>query len=310
MEQRWKVDSSGNKQYEAIFHLVQDTARNKMQCHCDAMQDTTSALQGLQLDDHEHLLLRNTNLLRPDGDPIVKQTISFLVLPAEIRNVVYHDVLVSRLDGERTGRARHVMIHLIPKSQRTQMGAGLLRTCRQIHEEANSILYSENTFQVRESEDMLRFIDAIGPSNFAYIKSVHIWVPYHSRLNAWLQLLRILADSAKGLRSLVIGWGADIHLGRAYPERGSRGRGLGDNLDFVRALSKIQGLEELIIEGFYAMRWPAFLEEKMNVAVQEHRGYASEEPYDFEGSKNDVDSLARHRRWVRNQRSMFARSHC
>lgn len=34
--------------------------------------------------------------------------------------------------------------------------------------------------------------------------------------------------------------------------RGARERGLGDNLDVVRVLGKIQGLEKLVIKGYYA----------------------------------------------------------
>lgn len=40
-------------------------------------------------------------------------------------------------------------------------------------------------------------------------------------------------------------------------ERGAKERGLGDNLDFVRLLGNIQGLEKLVIEGYYAKNWPA-----------------------------------------------------
>ena len=35
-------------------------------------------------------------------------------------------------------------------------------------------------------------------------------------------------------------------------ERGAKERGLGDDLDFVRLLGNIQGLEKLVIEGYYA----------------------------------------------------------
>ena len=36
----------------------------------------------------------------------------------------------------------------------------------------------------------------------------------------------------------------------------------------MRALGKIQGLEELVIEGYYAKNWPSYLEERMGVRVQ------------------------------------------
>jgi hypothetical protein len=45
-------------------------------------------------------------------------------------------------------------------------------------------------------------------------------------------------------------------------------RGFGNNVYFVRALGKIQGLEELVVEGYYAKEWPAYLEERIGVRVQ------------------------------------------
>jgi hypothetical protein len=50
--------------------------------------------------------------------------------------------------------------------------------------------------------------------------------------------------------------------------RGARERGLGDNLDFVHALGKIRGLEKLVISGYYAKNWAAYLEERMGVQVR------------------------------------------
>jgi hypothetical protein len=43
---------------------------------------------------------------------------------------------------------------------------------------------------------------------------------------------------------------------------------LGDNLDFVCALGKIQRLEKLVIEGHYAKNWLAYLEERIGVQVR------------------------------------------
>jgi hypothetical protein len=85
-----------------------------------------------------------------------------------------------------------------------------------------------------------------------------------AKLSPWLQLLYILAEKVSGLRYYRIGWGAEceFHWGL---ERGARERGLGDNLNFVCALGKIQGLEKLVIEWYYAKNWPAYLEERMGV---------------------------------------------
>jgi hypothetical protein len=52
---------------------------------------------------------------------------------------------------------------------------------------------------------------------------------------------------------------------------------LGDNLDFVRALGNIQGLEKLVIEGYYARNWPAYLDGRMGIRVEAFRGCCREE---------------------------------
>jgi hypothetical protein len=53
-------------------------------------------------------------------------------------------------------------------------------------------------------------------------------------------------------------------------------RGLSGNLDFVRALGMIQGLDKLAIEGYYAKNWPAYLEETMGVQVRAICGHCCE----------------------------------
>ncbi len=64
---------------------------------------------------------------------------------------------------------------------------------------------------------------------------------------------------------------------------------MGDNLDFVRALGKIQGLEKLVIEGYYAKNWPAYLEESMGVQVQAICGHYRKEHKLQEKDMNDEE---------------------
>jgi hypothetical protein len=65
---------------------------------------------------------------------------------------------------------------------------------------------------------------------------------------------------------------------------------LGDNLDFVRGLGKIRELEKLVISGYYAKQWPAYLEERMGVRVQAIRGHCREERELKEGGQNHEES--------------------
>ncbi|KAG4434178.1 hypothetical protein IFR05_010336 [Cadophora sp. M221] len=80
-----------------------------------------------------------------------------------------------------------------------------------------------------------------------------------AELSAWVQLLCRLAEAASGLRYIKLGWGAEFEFSWQF-RLGARERGLGDDLDFVRALGKIQGLEKLVVSGYYAKHWPAYLE--------------------------------------------------
>ncbi|KAH0129849.1 hypothetical protein KCU66_g4026, partial [Aureobasidium melanogenum] len=104
---------------------------------------------------------------------------SFLDLPAEIRNQIYRLAFVSdeKLD--------------FAYPDNFSRSASLLQTCRQIHEEGRSILYSENTFyfQRRKKEQAVRwstdvyeigykdirfFLKSIGLANVSLLRRVII----------------------------------------------------------------------------------------------------------------------------------------
>lgn len=114
-----------------------------------------------------------------------------------------------------------------------------------------------------------------------------------AELSPWLQLLNILAAEASGLRCIELGWGASFDIVWS--------RGLGDNLDFVRALGKIQKLEKLVIEGYYAKNWPAYLEEKMDVRLQAICGLPLREGR--EESERDTDD-EKQLKWEKTRREM------
>jgi hypothetical protein len=149
----------------------------------------------------------------------------------------------------------------------------ILQTCKKIYHEANPILYSQNVFEIENTEETFKFIKQIGFVNFKLIKKLEIWVQSCAKLSSWLGLLYLLAKEASGLRCIRLCWAANLRDQRIYPRYLEREawdwrRGLGDNLLFVRTLGEIQGLEELVIEGYYAKNWPSYLEERMGVRVQ------------------------------------------
>lgn len=230
--------------------------------------------------------------------------ITLLTLPVEIRLQIYDLLLVSRFDRtecpsmavEHTDQ-KVILLEMCQSWPYRTMETEILQTCKQIYHEAIPMLYSQNVFSISEPEQMSELIAQIGLVNFKLVKTLDIWVSWDAELSPCLQLLHILAEEASGLRYITIGWGAyespPWQLGS-----GTGGRGLGDNVDFVRALGKIQGLEELVLAGWYAKNWPAYLEERMGVRVRATWGYYPKKLQLKEGDLND-EELRMENLWIR-----------
>jgi hypothetical protein len=158
-----------------------------------------------------------------------------------------------------------------------------------MNREARSILYSQNVFVITEPEQLLRLAAQIGPGNFKQIRALNICVACTAEILPWLRLLSLLAEEASGLRGIELAWAMCL-------ERADR-RGLGDNVNFVRALGKIQGLKTLAIKGYYAKHWPTYLEERMGVRVQARRGnYLEERDFrekDLNNKELELESIIR-----------------
>ncbi|KAN0086600.1 hypothetical protein V8E54_000288 [Elaphomyces granulatus] len=222
---------------------------------------------------------RNRNCLVASTNEVEKSNkVTFFTLPAEIRLQIYDLLLINRSD---TDQERIILPTAdidesddgIEYLQDRTIEPAILQTCKQIYREANPILYSQNVFWTENPEDLFRFFAQIGLVNFKLIKKLEVRVPSNAQLSSWVGLLYLLAEEASPLRCIRVYWDANLWNGFGsprYSERQAWGSvgGLGDNLLFVRALGKIQGLEELVIEGFYAKNWPAYLEERMSARVQ------------------------------------------
>lgn len=130
----------------------------------------------------------------PESSPSLTTTpptSSFLLLPGEIRNTIYRLLLTMtplHIDTRRrkldfhyalTTRADVLSIHLHPS---------LLRTCRQIHYEAQPILYGENTFTAHPSL-LTALPHLIFPSRPVYTPELA------ARITRWKVCVRIDIDA-------------------------------------------------------------------------------------------------------------------
>ena len=202
--------------------------------------------------------------------PSQESQITFLSLPAEVRLPIYEYLLVDK---------PQVIPHCRPATERP-LTPSILRTCKQINREASQALYSKNTFLISEPDRDLKWFDSIGRINVKLLKDIRLFVhPVYSTQRtlfstgsegiSWYKVLDHLAREATGLRHVYIYWDAE-----EWPHMGA-----GKDLRFVRELAKIQGLQSMIVNGFYGVHWPRYLTEKMGLQVQENerspslRGY-------------------------------------
>jgi len=195
----------------------------------------------------------------------------FLKLPVEIRLRIYDYALVSRSDRAKNlspvkWNKKKIIFYEAEDPTKRMVYPALLRSCKTIYNEASPILYSKNTFYVDNPKTTIMFLHQIGSVNTMRLRTLDIWVTWGSP-GPWIELFAMLSQRATGLRNVIITWGGSW---KSAPEQI---RGLGDNLEFVRALSKIRGLEKLEMSGYYAKAWPAFLEESMGVRVIAKTGH-------------------------------------
>lgn len=198
----------------------------------------------------------------------VKNKKGFLDLPAELRNQVYRHVLVKNVEVNFAHPAAF---------SRT---AALLRTCRQVYEEARDILYSENEFRFdREQRSIrrtfsahsdevgykqfLRILKTIGAHNIAKFRKLSIefedQMPRHAGIGMSREEMRYVHDNylIEGLK--MIGQHAQLYkLNLVF-----NGRYVLRKIDlrFLRHLCELKA-DELEFEGYRdhgyypSRKWP------------------------------------------------------
>ncbi len=92
-------------------------------------------------------------------------TLCFLILPAEVRNCIY-DILFHQPFRVVLGEKKW-----LKNRDSTPQSSQLLETCRQVHDEATSIIYRNITIKVTDGYSML---DSREVMDFKFLRSVEI----------------------------------------------------------------------------------------------------------------------------------------
>ena len=192
--------------------------------------------------------------------PLQKSRATFLLLPLELRLQIYEYMYLCKKPIMLDKNRQHRTERSLPLS--------VLRTCKQIHQEASTILYSQNIFSLTWPAQICKWLTQIGRANIKLLKTIHILAhpkwneeeEYFARTTGcWYKVLDFLAREATGLRHIEICWSAWFIAGGDY----------GKDLRFVRELAKIQGLQSMVIDGLYGKHWPRYLTKQMGVTVVE-----------------------------------------
>jgi hypothetical protein len=115
---------------------------------------------------------------------------TFMTLPIEIRLQIYLILFVTYYEESGGYRIRWAGRPKFFEYGVTRMHLGILRTCRQIYEEANSIFYTENNFYFRDARNLLQFVNDIGHANLKLVKKVS----FRNDTSSLWQLLDKLVD--------------------------------------------------------------------------------------------------------------------
>lgn len=217
---------------------------------------------------------------------------SLLTLPVEIRLQIYDLLLVSRSTREDNPSwpvgdtcQMMIMLSMSKDPQQRTMEPAILRICGQIHREAIPIIYSRNVFNFRQPDQMFRFMTQIGPTNLKLVRSLDMWIPWKAEMLPWLTLLNALSQEA-ALKYVRVALNSRYESPRVL-QIGAKERGLGDNVLFIRALARFQGLEKIHIRGHYAKHWPSYLMAKTSAQVQAEFGLGHYEP----GPDDDTQTI-------------------
>ncbi|KAI4088296.1 MAG: hypothetical protein LQ339_008736 [Xanthoria mediterranea] len=180
------------------------------------------------------------------------QQSSFLSLPREIRDQIYTEAFPNIQEVIMPlGRIKALQ----PPSQvplRPQVNLCLLRTNRQICNEAFSILYSRSCFYVSNPDRTLEWLAKLGDDNVKRLRSLRL-VLYEfsdessfckSQKAAWYQLVHFVASKATGLRRLVL----SLHAPSAGRDR-----------PLLEALGGIRTVQTITLSGFYQREWISYL---------------------------------------------------
>lgn len=187
---------------------------------------------------------------------------TFLSLPFEIRDAIYHAAL---------SHSSPIYISKPSSAAKSQtLVPNLLLASKQIHHEANLVLYTRNTFTFDTNWRSIRFLQLLGPTKVALLKNIRLEVGsnydgartinhIHYTGPVWCELFRKLADEATGLAHFYV----SFHIEELVSRGGSNYVGAGNDILFVKTLGDVRVAKEgrMEIDGFFTDRCKRLLEE-------------------------------------------------
>ncbi|OJJ00246.1 hypothetical protein ASPVEDRAFT_81822 [Aspergillus versicolor CBS 583.65] len=221
----------------------------------------------------------------------------FLNLPLELRLQIYDLLLVSRItDGKAPfeSMAKDYQRPVLLTSSFAwiwdhSIFPAILQSCQKIYNEALPVLYGNNIFEFDDSA----YIHQISRLKVNLLRHLIIDLSVFSEATSWVSLLDVLIEEAKDLRNLKVIF--DAHYYDSFL-LDPQAHGLGADVPFVRTLTRVKQLgklETLIIAGFYAKHWPAYLRQEMrnDIKIVFEAGVLNARAFSDENTRSQIHNF-------------------
>ncbi|EME77911.1 uncharacterized protein MYCFIDRAFT_200295 [Pseudocercospora fijiensis CIRAD86] len=183
-----------------VHRLHSSSVRTALQYSGRRMRTITSMMDREQK--HDIITMGNT-LSTPRNSTVQteKAPVGFFDLSPELRNKIYRHALVlpESIQLDRAYDNEKGTLFVIDDYQAKQLSLPLLRTCRQMHQEATSIFYGENIFQFHHASWMTIFLPKQIKHSIQHLRYVEI-----INLNDDLRTITRYLSPAKNLITLAL----------------------------------------------------------------------------------------------------------
>ena len=192
---------------------------------------------------------------------------SLLSLPAEVRLQILDELLVAKFNAIKCGdhhldgtHSTFMSTSYKSLASRQRIEINILKVNRQLRIEGLKILHRDNSFKIcspGEFDGLLRK----AAENLGLVRKMYIVLHGGTLVKDILRMLGQIEQHATSLRVMYLEF-------EQHTQIDHKDTILGHNIPIIRAVSQIKQLDLILLDGFYAVNWPSYLERETGAEVR------------------------------------------